>query len=141
MKLLRYISVFSFLVSVLIFSGCTVATKDTFSKEPAQLQPFTERLGNYVFPIPSNFSRKDDLSMIYENKGVVRAYLVYVGKASTPKLVAFFDKYMKKNGWKKELFIAGEDTVISYSRDNQLIVFKIHQSIGGTVLKVLLTTK
>jgi hypothetical protein len=141
MKILRYTYFLSILVLSVVLSGCTIATKDTFSKEPAQLQPFTEKLGDYVFPVPSNFSRKDEISMIYENKGTVRAYLVYVGKASTPKLVAFFDKYMKKNGWKKELFITGEDTVISYSRGNQLIVFKIQQSLGGTMLKVLLTTK
>jgi len=141
MKILRYTYFLSILVLSVVLSGCTIATKDTFSKEPAQLQPFTEKLGDYVFPVPSNFSRKDEVSMIYENKGTVRAYLVYVGKASTPKLVAFFDKYMKKNGWEKELFIAGEDTVISYSRGNQLIVFKIQQSLGGTMLKVLLTTK
>ncbi|WP_457626548.1 hypothetical protein [Persephonella sp.] len=141
MKILRYTYFLSILVLSVVLSGCTIATKDTFSKEPAQLQPFTEKLGDYVFPVPSNFSRKDEVSMIYENKGTVRAYLVYVGKASTPKLVAFFDKYMKKNGWKKELFIAGEDTVISYSRGDQLIVFKIQQSLGGTMLKVLLTTK
>ncbi|WP_456464669.1 hypothetical protein [Persephonella sp.] len=141
MKTIRYMSVLMSLFMVLIISGCTVSTKDTFSKEPAKLQPFTERIGNYVFPIPSNFTKKDDLSMVYENKGTVRAYLVYTGKASTPKLISFFEKYMKKNGWEKELFITGADTVLAYSRDKQLIVFKIQQSLGGTILKVLLTTK
>lgn len=141
MKIL-YKTLFFMAVSVLIFSaGCTINTQNAFSKEPQKLQPFTEKVGNYVFAIPSNFTRKDDLSMIYENKGTVRAYLVYVGKASTQKLISFFEKYMRKNGWQKELFVAGEDTVVAYSRDNQLIVFKIQQSLTGTMLKVLLTTK
>ena len=141
MKTIKYMSVLISLFATMIFFGCTVSTQDTFSKEPAKLQPFTERIGDYVFPIPSNFTRKNDLSMVYENKGIVRAYLVYTGKASTPKLISFFEKYMKKNGWEKELFVAGADTVLAYSRGKQLIVFKIQQSFGGTVLKVLLTTK
>ena len=140
MKFFKYF--FAFFIVGIVLTSCTVSTQNAFSKEPAQLQPFTEKFGNYVFPIPSNFSLKEDLSMIYQNEGIVRAYLVYVGKASTPKLLAFFDRYMPKNGWKKDLFIAGEETVVSYSRGKQLIVFKIKQSsLGGTILKVLLTTK
>ncbi len=128
-------------LAALLISGCTVGVQNKLGKEPAKLEPYTERIGNYVFAVPSNFQRKDDLSMIYENKGTVRAYLVYVGKASTPRLVSFFEKYMKKNGWKKELFIAGEDTVLAFSRDGQLIVFKIQQEFNSTLLKVLLTTQ
>ncbi|WP_456383462.1 hypothetical protein [Persephonella sp.] len=128
------------IAAALFFTGCA-GTTVKLGKEPARLEPFTERIGDYVFPVPSNFQRKDDLSMIYENKNTVRAYLVYIGRASTQKLVAFFDKYMKKNGWEKELFITGEDTVVAYSRGKQLIVFKIQQTFNGTVLKVLLTTK
>ncbi len=129
------------MIVTLFAVSCNVNTQNAFSKEPATLQPYTEKIGNYTFPIPSNFSRKDDLSMLYENKDVIRAYLVYVGKASTQKLVNFFEKYMRKNGWTKELFISGKDTVISYSRNRQLIVFKIQQTFSGTILKVLLTTK
>ncbi|MBK3332233.1 hypothetical protein GWK41_04020 [Persephonella atlantica] len=139
MKISRYI--FSLLVILgFITAGCNINAQNAFSKEPVKLQPFTERVGDYVFSVPSNFSRKDDLSMLYENKGIVRAYLVYIGKASTQKLVNFFEKYMKKNGWSKELFVAGKDTVLAYSRGKQLIVFKIQQTFNGTVLKVLLTT-
>jgi len=139
MKISRYI--FSLLVILgFITAGCNISTQNAFSKEPVKLQPFTEKIGDYAFPVPSNFSRKDDLSMVYENKGTVRAYLVYVGRAGTQKLVNFFEKYMKKNGWSKELFVAGEDTVLAYSRGKQLIVFKIQQTFNGTILKVLLTT-
>ncbi|WP_051654235.1 hypothetical protein [Persephonella sp. KM09-Lau-8] len=132
---------FSFVVVAFLLAGCNVNTQNAFSKEPKVLQPFTVKYGNYVFPVPSNFSLKQDLSMIYENEGIVRAYLVYVGKASTSKLLYFFDKYMPKNGWKKELFVAGEETTVAYSRDRQLIVIKIKQGFGGTVLRILLTAK
>ena len=137
-KLFLYLS---FVMTIFVFAGCNVSTQNAFSKEPQVLQPFTVKYGDYVFPVPSNFSLKPDLSMIYENKGLVRAYLVYVGKASTAKLLYFFDKYMPKNGWKKELFVAGEETTVAYSRDRQLIVIKIKQGLGGTVLRILLTTK
>ncbi len=139
MRISRYI--FSLLIILgFITAGCNINTQNAFSKEPVKLQPFTEKIGDYAFPVPSNFSRKDDLSMVYENKGTVRAYLVYVGRAGTQKLVNFFEKYMKKNGWSKELFVAGEDTVLAYSRGKQLIVFKIQQTFNKTILKVLLTT-
>jgi len=125
----------------LFVAGCPANIQTALNKEPAKLQPYTERIGEYVFTIPANFKIDEDASFIYENKGTVRAYLVYVGKASTDKLVRFFDEYMTKNGWEKELFIPGEDTVVAYSRGKQLIVFKIHQAFNGTILKVLLTTK
>jgi len=139
MKILRYSLMF--LVALLLSIGCTISTQDGFKKEPAKLEPITEKLGKYAFPIPSNFIRKDDLSMVYENKNIVRAYLVYVGRAKTQRLINFFDKYMSKSGWNKELFIAGEDTVLAYSRENQLIVIKIQQTFNSTILKILLTTK
>ena len=130
-----------FIMFFMLITGCSINTQNAFSKEPVKLQPYTEKIGNYTFPIPSNFTKKEDMSMLYENKDVVRAYLVYVGKASTQKLINFFEKYMRENGWAKELFVAGKNTVIAYSRDKQLIVFNIQQTFNGTILKVLLTVK
>ncbi len=136
--------VLSFLfVAIVVFSGCSqISTvKNLQLKEPAVLQPKTETFGNYTFVIPMNFQLKEDLSVVYEDEGIYRAYLVFTGKASIGKLLKFFDTYMTKAGWKKESSLVGEEAIVAYSKGRQLVIFKIQEILGLTYIKVLLTTK
>ncbi len=123
-------------------TGCSQiqTVKNLKLKEPAVLEPKTERFGNYTFVIPANFELKEDLSVIYEEDNIYRGYVVFIGKASIDKLLRFFDKYMIKMGWKKESVLASGDTaVVAYSKGDQLIIFKIQDILGITYIKTLLS--
>ncbi len=132
---------FAFLIGILSSCSQISTVKNLQLKEPAVLQPKTEKFGNYTFIMPVNFQLKEDLSVVYEDDGVYRAYLVFVGKSSINKLINFFDKYMSKAGWKKESSLVGEEAIVAYSRNGQLIIFKIQEILGLTYVKTLLTTK
>ncbi len=139
----KRISIFLAIIFLAVLNGCSqISTvKNLQLKEPAVLQPKTEKFGNYTFVIPVNFQLKEDLSVVYEDDGIYRAYLVFIGKSSINKLINFFDKYMSKAGWKKEGSLVGEEAIVAYSRNGQLIIFKIQEILGLTYIKTLLTTK
>ncbi|WP_457641934.1 hypothetical protein [Persephonella sp.] len=123
-----------------VVTGC-VQVQTITTKEPVQLVPKTENLGKYSFVVPANFKFKENYSFIFENNGDVRAYLIYMGKGSVPKLVDFFEKNMPKKGWNSDISLVGKEAVLSYVKDNKLIVIKIDPRLGLTYLKIMLTTK
>jgi len=143
-KLIKLIFIFT-LVSYLPFIiGCSQlqTMKNLKLKEPTVLEPKTEKFGDYSFVIPMNFKIKEDLSVIYADDGIYRGYIVFVGKASTSKLLKFFDTYMPKAGWKKEsVLVGGEAAILAYSKGSKLIIFKIQEILGLTYIKTLLTCK
>ncbi len=135
---------FAFSIVFLFISGCSQlsSVKNLRLKEPAVLEPKTERFGDYTFVVPVNFELKEDLSVIYENDGIYRGYVVFIGKASTDKLLRFFDRYMQKTGWIKEgLLASGDSAIVAYSKGRQLIIFKIQEILGLTYIKTLLSCK
>ncbi|HCB68836.1 MAG TPA: hypothetical protein DEP48_00600 [Persephonella sp.] len=125
---------------VFVITGCAQFQTMT-SKEPVQLVAKTENLGRYSFVVPANFKFKENYSFIFENNGDVRAYLIYMGKGSVAKLVDFFDKNMPKKGWNPDVSLVGKTAVLSYTKDNKLIIMKIEPHMGFTYLKVMLTTQ
>jgi hypothetical protein len=138
-----FLGLFIFSFSV-ISTGCSQlqTVKNLKMKEPAVLEPKTEKFGNYTFVIPVNFELKEDLSVIYEDDGIYRGYVVFIGKASTNKLLRFFDKYMTKMGWRKDsVLVGGDAAIVAYSKGKQLIIFKIQEILGLTYIKTLLSCK
>ncbi|ACN98843.1 putative lipoprotein [Sulfurihydrogenibium azorense Az-Fu1] len=99
----------------------------------------TERKGDYTFIIPSNFQFLESESLIFEGNGVYRAYLIYKGEGYIQDLVNFFDREMPKNGWTKFSALIGRDALLSYKKDNQLIVIKIQYGLTNTYIKMILT--
>ena len=99
----------------------------------------TERKGDYTFIIPSNFQFLESESLIFEANGVYRAYLIYKGEGYIQDLVSFFDREMPKNGWTKFSALIGRDALLSYKKDNQLIVIKIQYGLTNTYIKMILT--
>ncbi len=145
---MKTFKIFSILTALLFIIGnfysCSQiqTVKNLKLKEPAVLEPKTEKFGNYTFVVPANFELKDDLSVIYEDDGIYRGYIVFIGKASFDKLLRFFDKYMAKIGWKKDsVLVGGDAAIVAYSKDSQLIIFKIQNILGLTYIKTLLSCK
>lgn len=138
------ILLFGFFILTGNFYSCSQiqTVKNLKLKEPAVLEPKTEKFGDYTFVVPANFEIKDDLSVIYEDDGIYRGYIVFIGKASFDKLLRFFDKYMTKIGWKKEsVLVGGDAAVVAYSKGHQLIIFKLQNILGLTYIKTLLSCK
>ena len=138
------ILLFGFFILTGNFYSCSQiqTVKNLKLKEPAVLEPKTEKFGDYTFVVPANFETKDDLSVIYEDDGIYRGYIVFIGKASFDKLLRFFDKYMTKIGWKKEsVLVGGDAAVVAYSKGHQLIIFKLQNILGLTYIKTLLSCK
>ena len=125
------------IVSVFLFS-CGSIEKLT-EKAPTTLEPKTEKKGLYTYVIPANFIFQEDKSLIYEKGKDVRAYVVYTGKARLKDLVEFFDEYLYKLGWVKESKLVGEEAILAYSRNDQLLVIKIEPKFATTYIKMLLT--
>ncbi len=145
MKVLKILSIFTFLFFIIgNFYSCSQlqTVKNLKLKEPAVLEPKTEKFGNYTFVVPANFELKDDLSVIYEDDGIYRGYIVFIGRASFDKLLRFFDKYMAKLGWEKDsVLVGGDAAIVAYSKGHQLIIFKIQNILGLTYIKTLLSCK
>ncbi|PMP77026.1 MAG: hypothetical protein C0178_03855 [Sulfurihydrogenibium sp.] len=99
----------------------------------------TERRGDYTFIVPSNFQLIESESLIFESGNVYRAYLIYKGEGFIQDLVNFFDREMPKNGWTKFSALVGRDALLSYKKDNQLIVIKIQYGLTNTYIKMILT--
>jgi hypothetical protein len=99
----------------------------------------TERRGDYTFIVPSNFQLIESESLIFESENVYRAYLIYKGEGFIQDLVNFFDREMPKNGWTKFSALVGRDALLSYKKDNQLIVIKIQYGLTNTYIKMILT--
>ncbi|MGC9188731.1 MAG: hypothetical protein ACP5F0_05510 [Sulfurihydrogenibium sp.] len=99
----------------------------------------TERRGDYTFIVPSNFQLIESDSLIFESGNVYRAYLIYKGEGFIQDLVNFFDREMPKNGWTKFSALVGRDALLSYKKDNQLIVIKIQYGLTNTYIKMILT--
>ncbi len=125
------------LVAVILFS-CGKVQMMT-EKAPTTLEPKTEKKGLYTYVVPANFIFEEDRSLIYEKGKDVRAYLVYTGKARVKDLVEFFDEYLYKLGWTKEAKLLGEEAILAYKRDSQLLVIKIEPKFNITYIKMLLT--
>ncbi len=143
-KALSFVLAIFFLSTFLMTTGCSQlqTVKNLKMKEPAVLEPKTEKFGDYTFVIPMNFQLKEDLSVIYEDDGIYRGYVVFIGKASTNKLLRFFDQYMTKAGWKKDsVLVGGDAAIVAYSKGHQLIIFKIQEILGLTYIKTLLSCK
>ncbi|NPA51758.1 MAG: hypothetical protein GXO22_02560 [Aquificae bacterium] len=124
-------------ISVFIFSCGKVA--EITEKPPTTLEPKTEKKGLYTYVVPANFIFEEEKSLIYEKGKDVRAYVVYTGKARLKDLVEFFDEYLYKLGWEKESKLVGEEAILAYSRNEQLIVIKIEPKFATTHIKMLLT--
>ncbi|HIQ24645.1 MAG TPA: hypothetical protein EYH43_01505 [Persephonella sp.] len=127
-------------ISSSLFYNCTEYVK-SIGKKDIKFVPKTEKYGNYTFVIPANFKLKEESSFIYENNGVVRAYLVYTGLGDKKKLEKFFDEYLPEQGWKKITSLYGDIVVLGYERGSQLLLIKIDKSLNLNIVKIMLTKK
>ncbi|WP_297889245.1 lipoprotein [Sulfurihydrogenibium sp.] len=131
---------FLFLIGlVALLSSCASNEVVIQPNAPVSFIAKTERKGDYVFIVPSNFQLIESESLIFENIGIYRAYLIYKGEGFIQDLVNFFDREMPKNGWTKFSALVGRDALLSYKKDNQIIVIKIQYGLTNTYIKMILT--
>jgi len=123
-----------------LFYSCTDYVGN-LGKKNVKFVPKTEKHGNFTFVIPANFKLKEESSFIYENNGIVRAYLVYTGVGDKKKLEKFFDQYLSEQGWKKITSLYGDIVVLGYERGSQLLLIKIDRSLNLNIVKIMLTKK
>lgn len=128
-----------------LFYSCTEYVEN-IGKKDINFVPKTEKYGNYTFVIPANFKLKEESSFIYENfiyenNGIVRAYLVYTGLGDKKKLEKFFDEYLSEQGWRKITSLYGDVVVLGYERGSQLLLMKIDKSLNLKIVKIMLTKK
>ncbi len=135
---MRFLKLLFLPIVAVIFFSCGKVEMMT-EKAPSTLEPKTEKKGLYTYVIPANFIFEEEKSLVYEKGKDVRAYLVYTGKARVKDLVEFFDEYLYKLGWTKEAKLLGEEAILAYKRDDQLLVIKIESRFNITYIKMLLT--
>lgn len=128
-----------FLSFILFLTSCTNNEIVIQPNAPITFVAKTERKGDYTFIIPANFQLIENESLVYENNNIYRAYLIYKGEGFIQDLVSFYDREMVKSGWKKLSALIGKDAILSYQKDNQIIVIKIVYGLTNTYLKMLLT--
>ncbi len=127
-------------IFAILMTGCSEISTMT-QKEPVVLTPKTVKKGEFTFVIPANFVLEENKSLIYEIKKQIRAYLVYTGKGSLDDLVTFFNEYLYKLGWNRESKLVGEEAILAYSRNDQLIVIRIRPKFQITQVEFMLTKK
>ena len=133
-----------FALTILVFGSFSYSCSeymDTIGKKDVKFVPKTEKYGDYTFVVPANFKLKEESSFIYENNGILRAYLVYTGLGDKKKLEKFFDENLSQLGWKKVTSLYGDVTVLGYERGNQLLLIKIDKSLNLNIVKIMLTKK
>ncbi len=130
--MLAFLVVFS-----LTFTSC-VEYVQAVGKKDVKFVPKTERIGDYSFVVPANFEFLPKPSLIYQDNGVTRAYVVYRGVGNLGKLIKFLDVNLKKLGWKKRTAITGDVVLLSYERNGQLLIVKPETSLNLIYLRMLL---
>ncbi|RUM60197.1 MAG: hypothetical protein DSY66_02685 [Persephonella sp.] len=134
------IKIFFLLILSLPLTSCLNTLQLLPEQTPIELIPKNKVMGKFSFVIPDNFRFVSDQSLIYDYRGDVRAYLVYVGKASTVQIINFLTEYMPEKGWKPDFATVSTDGVLAFKKGDRLIVFKITPDMAGIVyLKILLT--
>ena len=129
---------------LVIFSFITFSCSQVSNiaqREPIVLSPKTAKKGEFTFVIPANFVLDEKKSLIYQYGNHIRAYLFYIGKGSMDELVDFFNKYLYKLGWKGESTLVGEEGILTFSRNDQLLIVRISPKFQTTQLEVMLTKK
>ncbi|RUM51001.1 MAG: hypothetical protein DSY47_00440 [Hydrogenothermus sp.] len=139
-KTKSFIFMLVLIISSALFYSCTEYVEN-IGKKDIKFVPKTEKYGSYTFVIPANFKLKEESSFIYENNGIVRAYLVYTGLGDKKKLEKFFDEYLSEQGWRKITSLYGDVVVLGYERGSQLLLMKIDKSLNLNIVKIMLTKK
>ena len=128
-----------FLIFIIGFlSNSCVEYLQAVGKKDVKFVPKTERIGDYTYVIPANFEFLTKPSLIYQDDGITRAYVVYRGVGNLGKLIKFLDTNLKKLGWKKRTAITGDVVLISYERNGQLLIIKPETSLNLIYLRMLL---
>jgi hypothetical protein len=127
------------LLTSLILSSCASNEIVIQPNAPVSFVAKTERKGDYSFIIPSNFQLIENESLVFENENIYRAYLVYKGEGYIQDLINFYDKEMPKAGWRRISALIGKGAILTFQKDNQIIVIKIQYGLINTYLRMLLT--
>jgi len=136
----KYLFITLLMFTAFLVNGCTEYVSG-LGKKDIKFVPKTQKFGDYTFVVPANFKLKEESSFIYENEGIVRAYLIYTGVGDKNKLIKFLTENLSKQGWKKTASLHGDVSILAFERGSQLLLIKIEKSLNLIIMKVMLTKK
>jgi len=120
------------LISLFVAGGC--ASGHYYSSEQSLQMASAFRFPD--LPVPEGFKYIPAGSFIYESSEIRVGKMKYYGKAWPDSIVRFYKEYMVDSGWRILNIIEGEETLLSFSNDQEMCIVKFECSYGSGSLVI-----
>ena len=110
-------------VAVVISSGCSRSREET--------------IAGVSVPIPRGMTKSPQQGIALALPGFGGAQANYEGSVEPEKLVAFYKKEMPERGWQSAAGILGKGGMLSYTKEDKMLVVMIGTQDGKTGLTVM----
>lgn len=112
------------LIAAIISSGCSRSHEET--------------IAGVSVPIPRGMTKSPQQGIQLALPGFSGAQASYEGSVEPEKLVAFYKKEMPERGWQSAAGILGKGGMLSYTKEDKMLVVMIGTQDGKTGLTVMI---